>query len=102
MGAAHDPQPPGGPGVEVGRAKRIRGGTRPFQGVPLAEGTQPRYAPGSDHRDITEEPMTRYLFRNVNLLDPAQDELLGGHEVLVEGELVRGCRTGPSRPATPP
>src|SRR5499427_440686 len=89
MGAAHDPQPPGGPGVEVGRAKRIRGGTRPFQGVPLAEGTQPRYAPGSDHRDITEEPMTRYLFRNVNLLDPAQDELLGGHEVLVEGELVR-------------
>src|SRR5499433_2014592 len=89
MGAAHDPQPPGGPGVEVGRAKGIRGGTRPFQGVPLAEGTQPRYAPGSDHRDITEEPMTRYLFRNVNLLDPAQDELLGGHEVLVEGETIR-------------
>lgn len=33
--------------------------------------------------------MTRYLFRNVKLLDPAQDELLGGHEVLVEGELIR-------------
>src|SRR5262245_55924263 len=36
-----------------------------------------------------EEPMTQYLFRNVKLLDPAHDELLGGHEVLVEGELVR-------------
>src|SRR5499427_3764605 len=33
--------------------------------------------------------MTQYLFRNVKLLDPAQDELLGGHEVLVEGELIR-------------
>src|SRR5215831_16829099 len=33
--------------------------------------------------------MTQYLFRNVKLLDPTQDELLGGHEVLVEGELVR-------------
>src|SRR5262245_43776948 len=36
-----------------------------------------------------EAPMTQYLFRNVKLLDPAQDELLGGHEVLVEGELIR-------------
>ncbi len=33
--------------------------------------------------------MTQYLFRNVELLDPARDRLLGGHEVLVEGELVR-------------
>ena len=33
--------------------------------------------------------MTQYLFRNVELLDPAQDRLLGGHEVLVEGELIR-------------
>jgi hypothetical protein len=33
--------------------------------------------------------MTQYLFRNVELLDPAQDRLLGGREVLVEGELVR-------------
>ena len=33
--------------------------------------------------------MTRYLFRNVNLLDPAKHELLGGHEVLVEGESIR-------------
>jgi imidazolonepropionase-like amidohydrolase len=33
--------------------------------------------------------MARYLFRNVKLLDPARDELLGGHEVLVEGETIR-------------
>src|SRR5438132_8277204 len=33
--------------------------------------------------------MTRYLFRNVKLLDPGQDELQGGHEVLVEGEVIR-------------
>jgi hypothetical protein len=33
--------------------------------------------------------MTRYLFRNVKLLDPGKDELLGGHEVLVEGEVIR-------------
>jgi imidazolonepropionase-like amidohydrolase len=33
--------------------------------------------------------MTQYLFRNVELLDPAQDRLLGGREVLVEGELIR-------------
>jgi imidazolonepropionase-like amidohydrolase len=34
-------------------------------------------------------PMTRYLFRNVQLLDPAKDRLLDGHEVLVEGEMIR-------------
>ena len=33
--------------------------------------------------------MTQYLFRNVQLLDPARDRLLGGHEVLVEGERIR-------------
>jgi imidazolonepropionase-like amidohydrolase len=33
--------------------------------------------------------MTRYLFRNVQLLDPTRDRLLGGHEVLVEGETIR-------------
>jgi len=33
--------------------------------------------------------MTRYLFRNVQLVDPARDRLLGGHEVLVEGEVIR-------------
>jgi imidazolonepropionase-like amidohydrolase len=43
--------------------------------------------------------MTRYLFRNVQLLDPAKDRLLGGHEVLVEGDTIRevsdrGLQTG--------
>jgi len=33
--------------------------------------------------------MTRYLFRNVQILDPGKDRLLGGHEVLVEGEVIR-------------
>jgi imidazolonepropionase-like amidohydrolase len=33
--------------------------------------------------------MTQFLFRNVQLLDPAQDRLLGGHEVLVEGDVIR-------------
>jgi imidazolonepropionase-like amidohydrolase len=33
--------------------------------------------------------MTRYLFRNVQLLDPTRDRLLGGHEILVEGETIR-------------
>src|SRR5205085_9254399 len=33
--------------------------------------------------------MTQYLFRNVQLLDPTKDRLLGGHEVLVEGDTIR-------------
>jgi len=33
--------------------------------------------------------MTRFLFKNVALLDPAQDRLLGGHEVLVDGDTIR-------------
>src|SRR5215468_9143320 len=33
--------------------------------------------------------MSRYIFRNVQLLDPSHDRLLGGHEVLVEGEQIR-------------
>jgi imidazolonepropionase-like amidohydrolase len=33
--------------------------------------------------------MTHYLFRNVQLLDPTKDRLLGGHEVLVEDDLIR-------------
>src|SRR5215813_590005 len=33
--------------------------------------------------------MTQYLFRNLQLLDPAKDRLVGGCEVLVEGELIR-------------
>jgi len=43
--------------------------------------------------------MPRYLFRNVKLLDPAQDELLGGHEVLVEGELIREVSDRPLQTA---
>ena len=39
--------------------------------------------------------MTQYLFRNMKLLDPAQDRLLGGREVLVEGELIRKERRQP-------
>src|SRR5215470_10877993 len=40
-------------------------------------------------RHTPGEAMGLYLFRNIRLLDPAQDELLGGHEVLVEGERIR-------------
>jgi len=43
--------------------------------------------------------MPRYLFRNVKLLDPAKDELLGGHEVLVEGELIREVSDRPLQTA---
>ena len=43
--------------------------------------------------------MSRYLFRNVKLLDPAKDELLGGHEVLVEGELIREVSDRPLQTA---
>ena len=43
--------------------------------------------------------MTQYLFRNVQLLDPGQDRLLGGHEVLVEDEVIREVSDRPIRPA---
>jgi imidazolonepropionase-like amidohydrolase len=43
--------------------------------------------------------MPRYLFRNVKLLDPTKDELLGGHEVLVEGELIREVSDRPLQTA---
>jgi hypothetical protein len=33
--------------------------------------------------------MAQYLFRNAQLLDPAQERLLGGHEVLFDGDLIR-------------
>ncbi len=41
--------------------------------------------------------MTQYLFRNVQLLDPTVDRLLGGHEVLVEGDLIREVSDRPVR-----
>ena len=43
--------------------------------------------------------MTQFLFRNVELLDPAQDRLLGGREVLVEDELIREVSDRPIRPS---
>jgi imidazolonepropionase-like amidohydrolase len=39
--------------------------------------------------------MTQFLFRNVQILDPAQDRLLGGHEVLVEGDVIREVSARP-------
>lgn len=38
---------------------------------------------------------TQYLFRNVQLLDPAKDRLLGGHEVLVEDGTIRDVSSKP-------
>jgi imidazolonepropionase-like amidohydrolase len=43
--------------------------------------------------------MTQLLFRNVQLLDPTRDRLLGGHEVLVEGGLIREVAARPIRSA---
>jgi imidazolonepropionase-like amidohydrolase len=43
--------------------------------------------------------MTQYLFRNVQLLDPTKDHLLGGHEVLVEDALIREVSDRPIRAA---
>src|SRR5262244_178966 len=63
-------------------------------GLPLADGAQDRYAPDRTSRHHGGA-MSRYLFRNVKLLDPAQDELLGSHEVLVEGDLIREVSDGP-------
>lgn len=39
--------------------------------------------------------MGQYLFRNFRMLDPEQDEILPGHELLVEGETIREVRDGP-------
>src|SRR5262245_50452714 len=39
--------------------------------------------------------MSRYIFRNVQLLDPAKDRLLGGHEVLVDGDVIREVAAQP-------
>jgi imidazolonepropionase-like amidohydrolase len=43
--------------------------------------------------------MTQFLFRNVQLLDPAQDRLLGGHEVLVENDVIREVSDRPIQAA---
>ncbi len=39
--------------------------------------------------------MGQILFRNLNLLDPRQDEPRGGHEVLVEGDTIREVSAKP-------
>jgi imidazolonepropionase-like amidohydrolase len=43
--------------------------------------------------------MTQYLFKNAQLLDPVQDRLLGGHEVFVEGDLIREVSSRPIKAA---
>src|SRR5712671_4993052 len=41
--------------------------------------------------------MTQTLFRNFRMLDPEQDQLVGGHEILVEGETIREVSERPIR-----
>jgi imidazolonepropionase-like amidohydrolase len=41
--------------------------------------------------------MTQYLFRNFEMLDPERDEVLGGHELLVEGEHIKEISDKPIR-----
>ncbi len=43
--------------------------------------------------------MTQYLFRDVQLLDPTKDRLLGGHEVLVDGDVIREVSDRPIQSA---
>jgi len=43
--------------------------------------------------------MTRFLFRNVQLLHPTHDQLLGGHEVLVDDGLIREVADRPIQSA---
>src|SRR5262245_63122723 len=43
--------------------------------------------------------MSRYIFRNVQLLDPEKDRLLGGHEVLVDGDVIREVSARPLQTA---
>ena len=39
--------------------------------------------------------MAQYLFKNFDMLDPAGDELQGGHELLVEGEHIKEISAKP-------
>src|SRR5712672_1533772 len=41
--------------------------------------------------------MTQTLFRNFRMLDPERDELVGGCEILVEGETIREVSERPIR-----
>lgn len=33
--------------------------------------------------------MSRYLFKKFRMLDPERDGIVGGHEILIEGETIR-------------
>ncbi|RMH49070.1 MAG: amidohydrolase family protein [Alphaproteobacteria bacterium] len=44
--------------------------------------------------------MSQILFRNARILDPARDELLEGHELLIEGGTIRELSEGPIRAAS--
>ncbi|GIX14680.1 MAG: peptidase M38 [Paracoccaceae bacterium] len=41
--------------------------------------------------------MSQILFRNARILDPARDEILEGHELLIEGGTIRELSEGPIR-----
>ncbi|MBS0243222.1 MAG: amidohydrolase family protein [Proteobacteria bacterium] len=41
--------------------------------------------------------MGQILLRNLDLLDPEKDDLLGGHEVLIEGEIIKEVSDKPIR-----
>ena len=43
--------------------------------------------------------MPQHLFRNFQLLDPERDEIVGGHELLVEGERIREVSDRPIKAA---
>ena len=43
--------------------------------------------------------MTQYLFRNFQMLDPERDEIVGGHELLVEGETICEVSSKPLKAA---
>jgi imidazolonepropionase-like amidohydrolase len=42
--------------------------------------------------------MTQILFRNFELLDPDHDEVRGGYELLVEGDVIKEVSAGPIKP----
>ena len=41
--------------------------------------------------------MAQTLFRNFRMLDPERDELAGGYEILIEGEIIREVSDRPIR-----
>lgn len=43
--------------------------------------------------------MSQYLFKNFGMLDPLRDEVLGGHEILVEDHLIREVADRPIKAA---